>query len=155
MSPNGKLPERTENVIKELHNHIRHIMQLLITWFTFFVTTTVVIIGLLFQALENIKTDRRLLWLVAIIFIVLSGLGAYAACLIGKEIEWKSRIVNHYENLSPDKDSGQFVHTEPDQNIALGSIESVPAKLYSDVIRLIKLVLILMLVLWVAVPILF
>jgi hypothetical protein len=66
-----------ENKFKELHSNVRHITQLAMNWFAFFVTVNYVTMGWLAKAPDNSNPNSRIVPIVAGVFIVQNVLGVF------------------------------------------------------------------------------
>ncbi len=129
MNPNEKQRQsRLENKIKEIHNNIRHITQLAMSWFVFFVTINYASMGWLATSL-----NRAIIGTIAGAFIVQNFLGIVALCKTETAIMKMSRQAVIYENFIVDKLEAK----------------SIPTELYTDLRKYMQLVLLSIVAAWV------
>ncbi len=132
MNPNEEQQQsRFENKIKEIHNNIRHITQLAMSWFVFFVTINYASMGWL--ASEKATLNRAIIWTIAGAFIVQNFLGIVALRKTETAIMKMSKQVVIYENLTVDKLEAK----------------SIPTKLYMDLRKSMRWVLLSLVAAWV------
>jgi len=130
-----------ESKIKELQTNVRHITQLAMGWFAFFVTINYASMGwLAAKAPGGGSIDSRMIWIIAVVFIVQNILGIFAICGVEKATRVKSKQVHMYEKLI-------FDEGKPPRIL---KAESIPIKLYTTVERCLSVVLLSLALAWVA-----
>jgi hypothetical protein len=92
-----------ENKVKEINNNIRHITQLAMSWFVFFVTINYASMGWL--ATSSVNFNRTIIVTIAGVFIVQNILGMVSLRETEKAIKKMSDQIECYEKLSIDEDS--------------------------------------------------
>jgi hypothetical protein len=140
----GGLDEKStlhlENKVKELHANVRHITQLGMSWFAFFVTINYFTIGWLAKGPISEKPSPDIIWIVALVFIVQNGLGIIGICMVGKETKAKAKLVETYENL--------LLKAYNTSNKKVFERASIPAKLYINIAWFLMAVLFSLILAW-------
>src|SRR5260370_38325614 len=73
-----------EDELREINNYIRHVAQLLVAWYTFFIAANLVAAGWFASASSvagNIGT-RQARWTLCLVFIAVNALGLLACALV-------------------------------------------------------------------------
>ncbi len=135
------------NKVKELHNNVRHLTQLTMAWYAFFVTINYASMGWLAKTPGSQDINRNLIMLIAGVFITQNILGIVVILMTGRAVKTKSEQISIYENLPFDKEK------EEHRNI-VGS-GSTPIDLYGWVKWLMIVALVLIVLAWLAFPFLF
>lgn len=117
-------PEPLENgKLKELHNNIRHITQLGMSWFAFFATSNYLTMGWLARpsgaSNENItQITQDFIWIVPRVFVLQNILGIAGLC-------WVLKTVRSMKN--------QVNILDPKRNEEAPTCESIPHSLYNGI----------------------
>lgn len=133
--------DRVDKKIGEIHNYVRHTMQTLIVWYTFFVTVNSASMGLLAKDIDFTKTNKGLLYLIGGIFVSQNVLGILAFRWVKKKLNQSSDDISQYETVAAIL-TGQT---------CLRDI-SMPADLYSKVISMMMLTLLIIIAAWCTFP---
>ena len=126
-----------ENKVKELHNNVRHITQLGMTWFAFFVTVNYVTMSWLPK-----DPSREIIWIIAGVFILQNCLGIFGICMVNKTAAAKAAQVSIYENWL------LKVADAPPEGLARASI---PVSLYKYIAWFLMTVLFFLMLAWVGI----
>ncbi len=133
-----------ENKLKELHNNVRHITQLGMNWFAFFVTINYLTMGWLAKGSGNESINSRFpVWIIASVFIVQNLLGIVGLIWVLIAANAMKSEVNRLENeklLSNENNDSQKEKS---------NCESIPASLYIGIGVTLMLVLISLIAAWV------
>lgn len=140
-----------ENKVKELHNNIRHITQLAMTWFAFFVTTNYVTLGWFAKvpsSTEGEKVNPLMIYIVAGVFIIQNCLGILGIELVRKTSKAKTLQASIYENwlLSTYKK-----HIDPKinaQHITALECPGIPIILYDRILIFLEIVVVSLVFAW-------
>ena len=132
-----------EDQFIETNNHVRHVAQLVLTWYAFFVTGNIVAIGWITKADTNgtISIPYEVTWSIIAVFVFVNLLGILGLIADKKYlIDEDTRIKEMIDTL--------------DTNIETCFKKSpVPLQLYSRSISLMIASLIALIVLWISVAI--
>jgi len=143
-----------ENKVKEVHNNIRHITQLTMTWFAFFVTTNFLSLGW-FAKVPSSKSEKfnsqinpRMICIVAGVFIIQNFLGIIGVVMVRKTVIAKTLQASIYENwlLSTYKSYFDQENNKPQMNAL--EYPGVPITLYDRILILLGVVVIFLVVAW-------
>ncbi len=149
MADDKTLLESSENKIKELHSNIRHITQLAMNWFAFFVTVNYVTMGWLAKGPGDGGANPHVVSIVARVFIVQNVLGAFGLAAVLVSAFFMKRQINRLENLATreanaaDKDAPQKTETKDG---------STPTVLYNIIGAFLIVVLISLIYAWSNIP---
>ncbi|MCU1265018.1 MAG: hypothetical protein JWM21_1336 [Acidobacteria bacterium] len=147
-------PEEKTNKLKERHNNIRHITQLGMSWFAFFVTVNYLTMGWLAKAPRD-QADPFIIGTVAVVFIVQNFLGIFGlAWVLIATMAIKIQIDNLEHASTPDSKS-EVIPAMTFRNFLQISCrskkaeaESIPAALYTRIGRFLVVVLISLTLAW-------
>jgi hypothetical protein len=149
-----KQRERAVNKVKELHLNVRHITQLGMNWFAFFVTVNYLTMGWLAKGPDGQKVNLSLIWIVAIVFIVQNLVGIFGLAWVLIAAMAMKRQVDTFEK-SAKNDSQKSIPKElykhlrhPRSSLHNSEKESIPAQLYTWIGVFLMLVLISLIVAW-------
>jgi len=92
-----------ENKFEELHNNVRHITQLAMNWFAFFVTVNYVTMGWFAKSSANESTNPHIVPIVAGVFIVQNVLGVFGIAGVLLSAKTMTKQVNDLEKPHSDK----------------------------------------------------
>jgi hypothetical protein len=139
MNPD-KQSEYRVNKIKELQNNVRHITQLGMNWFAFFVTVNYLTMGWLAKPPSSggESIDRRIIWRLAGVFIVQNVLGIVGLIWVLVAATAMKGEVSRLEKL-PSNENNDSLKEKP-------KCESIPAALYIGIG--ISLMVVLALLIW-------
>jgi len=120
-------PEYIANKIKELHSNIRHVTQLAMSWFAFFVTVNYLTMGWLAKrpSSPDESVTSGIISVLAVVFIVQNLFGMVGLRLVLKAAAAMKNEVNRLENLSFDK--------KDDLQKCKLKNESIPTDLYNGI----------------------
>jgi hypothetical protein len=140
----NKQSELIVNKVKELHTNVRHITQLGMNWFAFFVTVNYVTMSWLAKGPSNeTQIDSAIVWRIAFVFIVQNFLGILGLTWVLVAARAMKVQVSKFEN------SNSYADNEP-QAEGLKS-ESIPIALYIAIGVFLILVLISLIWAWISV----
>ena len=138
--------ESVENRLKQLHEYNRHIAQLIIAWFTFFVTANCAVMGWLLVTLSAAKqtADSRhpiehILPLIVALFALENILGI-CACLVVRGHFLRRAALAH-------KIEASLFIPDPEGSL-VSDFQTVPVDLYSKALWLMTIALIFLLLAW-------
>ena len=141
MSPTQK--ESVENRLKQLHEYNRHLAQLIVAWFTFFVTVNYAVMGWLLISLYAAKPvagslphGTRLLPLIVILFALQNVLGICACWVIRSHLLASAALVHQLEASLGEPETPSF--------------QTVPVDVYGGSLLLMTIALVLLLVAWIS-----
>lgn len=127
----NKRPEAIANKIKELHSNVRHITQLAMNWFAFFVTVNYLTMGWLAKrpssAAESI--DPNIIKVLALVFIVQNLLVTVGLFWVLIAAATMKRQVDEVESPRPDENVGTQKGTPKSYSILLGLYRGIGASL--------------------------
>lgn len=129
--------QQTERRLDEIHEYIRHLFQLLVGWFTFFVTVNYASLGWLAAANADGKNSlASFAWLVPVMFIIQNLLGLAACYYVWLALrDYDERVFNLEKSI---------VHNRKAED----ERTAVPMPLYSRVILLMALSLLTIASVW-------
>jgi hypothetical protein len=130
-----------QNKVKELHTNVRHITQLGMTWFAFFVTLNYLTMGWLAKTpgSGSESTNPRIIGILAAVFIVQNGLGIVGIYIVKRAAKAGAAQVSAYENALLKAD---------ESNIEVLKYASIPANLYAYIAGFLMAVLFLLMPAW-------
>jgi hypothetical protein len=127
-----------ENKVKEVHNNIRHITQLAMNWFIFFVTVNYATMGWL--AAGSDISNKGTVAVIALAFIAQNGVGIYALYMTGKVVMEMNNGVECYET---------FPISNNKLCIKIQIVKSVPIELLMILKRCMTFVLVVLILAWI------
>jgi hypothetical protein len=126
-----------ETKLKELHNNIRHITQLGMSWFAFFVTVNYLTMGWLAKATDH-PSDPLIIRIVAIVFITQDFLGIFGLAWVLMAAMAMKIQIDGLEN--PSEEESKPIPAMAFKNyfkiscsFKKSKYESVPAALYTGI----------------------
>jgi len=126
---------------KEINLHVRHVAQLLVTWFAFFVTGNLIALGWFITAISTrVRIPTPVLWTVVSCFLVVNILGICALHVIGRYFRTENRRLQELLKSIPTVDAMS----------PLLRISPIPIVLYSRVVALMIVSLIAIVSTWLA-----
>ncbi len=128
--------------IAEIHEYVRHIYQLFVGWFTFFVTINYATLGWLAKA-SGAEVSLSTRWSIAVLFFCQNALGITACLFVRAFLIARALEVDKIEQMHGDISLGRLLEFD---------VGTVPRELYSRTIILMMLALISLLVWWAAFP---
>jgi hypothetical protein len=140
-----------ENKVKELHTNVRHITQLGMTWFAFFVTVNYVTMGWLAKGPSSgsESINPLIIYTVAVVFILQNGLGIVGLCKVRKTAKAGATQVKTYENWLLNACESYSDKPHNDCDITVLERSSIPTKLYAGITLFLMIVLASLIVAWV------
>jgi hypothetical protein len=147
---NKTLTVHLENKVKELHGNVRHITQLGMTWFAFFVTINYLTIGWLAKGLSSGSESINLLIIctVAGVFILQNGLGVVGIWKVRNTSKAGAAQVSTYENWLLSTYENWLRGTNSESHIEVLKRASIPANLYTCIALSLMIVLASLIVAW-------
>jgi hypothetical protein len=142
--------EAIESRLKQLHEYNRHTAQLIVAWFTFFVTANCAVMGWLLVSLAAAKSgvashpfSGRVLPVIAVLFAFENILGICACLVVRSHLFHRASLAHDIEDSlsKPDTES----HVFP-------KFQTVPVDLYSKALLLMMMSLIFILLVWCSLP---
>ena len=134
--------------VKELHDNVRHITQLGMAWFAFFVTINYLTMGWLAKAPASGRESINpyIILIVAGVFILQNVLGIAGICKVNKQAKALAEKVKTYENLLLDADN----------KVNMEDLKAtiIPDCLYKSIARSLMIVLSLLIPAWLGVSLL-
>jgi len=127
-----------DDYCKEINLHVRHVAQLLVAWYTFFVTANLIAVGWFMTADQSrARLARPLLWVLVILFVLVNLLGVLAM-----------RFIRRYL-IAADSQLLDLLQSEPisgeDTRIERSPI---PLTLYLQMLRIIAVSLLAIVAAW-------
>jgi len=140
-----------ENKVKELHSNIRHITQLGMTWFAFFVTTNYVTLGWFAQvpSEEGKKINPLIIGMVSFVFIVQNALGIFGIYKVKNTAKAKATQVSIYESWLLIIYKNWLKSTNTESHVKVLERPSIPGKLYECIALTLMIVLGSLIVAWI------
>lgn len=129
-----------ENKVKELHSNVRHVTQLAMNWFAFFVTLNYLTIGWLAKDADTKNVNPLIIRLVATLFIVQNCLGIFGIHWVKKTAKTGAAQITSYENL--------LLKTDGTSRDELLKCKSTPANLYLALAWSLMVILSLLMLAW-------
>jgi hypothetical protein len=126
-----------ENKVKEMHSNVRHITQLAMNWFVFFVTINYATMGWL--AGGTVSLNRGIISLIASVFIIQNFLGIVSLNETEAVLTKMTNQVVWYEKLLINKGHGLCIEIKA---------KSIPIELYTNLKKYTSWVLISLIVAW-------
>ena len=150
-----KIPSvQLENKVKELHTNVRHITQLAMTWFAFFVTTNYLSLGWFAKDVGSANgiANPVMVYTVALAFMLQNGLGIVGIWMVKKSAKGMAAQVRTYENwllINKDllKEISENGVTKKSQ-IAILECPSIPITLYKPILCFLQVVSFSLIVAW-------
>jgi hypothetical protein len=150
-----KIPSvQLENKVKELHTNVRHITQLAMTWFAFFVTTNYLSLGWFAKDVGNVNgiANPVMVYAVAFAFMLQNGLGIVGIWMVKKSARGMAAQVRTYENwLLINKDLLEEIsENDVTKKLQIDILEcpSIPITLYKPILCFLQVVLLSLIVAW-------
>lgn len=150
-----KIPSvQLENKVKELHTNVRHITQLAMTWFAFFVTTNYLTLGWFAKDVGSANgiANPFMVYTVASAFILQNVLGIVGIWMVKKSAKGMAAQVRTYENwLLINKDllkEGSENDVTKKSQIAILECPSIPITLYKPILCFLQVVSLSLIVAW-------
>ena len=134
--------------VKELHDNVRHITQLGMAWFAFFVTINYLTMGWLAKAPASGREsiNSHMILIVATVFILQNILGIAGICKVNKEAKALAERVKTFENL--------LLNADNEVNMEDLKATVIPDCLYKSIARSLVMVLSLLIPAWLVVAVL-
>lgn len=134
--------------IKELHDNVRHITQLGMAWFAFFVTINYLTIGWLAKAPASGResVNSYVVLIVACIFILQNVLGVVGICMVNRAAKALAEQVKTFENL--------LLNSDNEVNVEDLKATTIPNDLYNAIANSLVTVLSLLIPAWLGVALL-
>jgi Mn2+/Fe2+ NRAMP family transporter len=138
--------ESIENRLKQLHEYNRQIAQLIIAWFTFFVTVNCAMMGWLLVTLTSAKqiadshhSIEQVLPLIVVLFALENILGICACFVVRSHFLHRAALTHKIE--------ATLVRTDSESSV-VSDFQTVPVGLYSKALWLMTFSLIFLLLAW-------
>jgi hypothetical protein len=128
--------EQLERKFKELHEYVRHVFQLFIGWYTFFVTVNYASMGWLATSADAKPSLAKFAWLIPVMFISQNALGIFACLYVWQCLKESNDKILRFEQIALPNDMAST---------------SVPILLYSRSIGLIASSLVFIIAVWSAI----
>ena len=145
-------PEVLTNKVKELHSNIRHITQLAMSWFAFFVTVNYVSMSWLSKGPGKEGVDPTIVKTIAFVFIVQNFFGVFGLAWVLVAAGALKRQVSQFENPAFVAGDDSFLKrlksfcTEKKRKR-----ESIPNHLYLGIGAFLIMVLITLILAWISI----
>ena len=148
---NKTVTAHLENKVKELHSNVRHITQLGMTWFAFFVTINYLTIGWLAKGPSSGSESIHplIIGTVAAVFILQNILGIIGILKVRDMAKAGAAQVSVYENWLLSVYETWLREKDNMPHIKVLKCRSVPASLYSCIARSLVMVLGTLILAWV------
>jgi hypothetical protein len=135
--PNQSEPVSATEIYKQLHETCRSVVTLYIGWFTFFITLNFAVLGWLAKNDPSAQTNRLLLYIIAVAFIIFTVLGIVAGAIVRAQVRATNAEVANC--------LGVTAHAK-----SLADV-SIPASRYNGAIKVIFAALLVLMVVWIVV----
>jgi hypothetical protein len=142
MNPTESQFQRIEKTIREIHEYVRHSIQLYIAFFTFFVAMNYATMGFLAKDVGSKLETSNLIFLIARVFIYQNILAVASSVLVAIYVVCADRRLYHY-------------HTAFEDTGAMSSLlqqRALPKQFYLWMLLLCLLTYIGMIVVWLRYP---
>lgn len=131
-----------DDQFREINLHVRHVAQLVVTWYAFFVTANLLAIGWFITTdTSKVKIDRSIVWTAVALFLAVNILGLLALHVARRYVAAENGRVQAFLSL-------QAAEAE------LLSRSPIPARLYTRAIVLMSVSLVAIFSTWLALGIL-
>ncbi|HEX8072188.1 MAG TPA: hypothetical protein VF546_19735 [Pyrinomonadaceae bacterium] len=145
-------PEVLTNKVKELHSNIRHITQLAMSWFAFFVTVNYVSMSWLSKGPGKEGVDPTIVKTIAFVFIVQNFFGAFGLTWVLMAAGALKRQVSGFENPAFGASDDSFLkRVKSFWTLKKWRSESVPNHLYLGIGAFLITVLITLIWAWISI----